>query len=314
MNQFRNFLQELSSNTKINFSITYEDGNEIFKSKDFVESSDIIYIPISICKNRAGINLESKFKACSKLLKYTIENKYKELYLTKEQILMEILEGKNVSNDEVFSSIPFLSKGCFLFLVYVEKSIQEALAIIKQIYRDQEVISIINDNKIIVVGVFSETWEHAKSIKEAINSNLFLNCKISFSNIFHDKYEMVSAFNESKQAMLFGNIYSLKEDILDYNKLLFEKVVYSLDLELKQKLLNNFSEKFNEFDYEMINTIEEFFDCGLNITDAARNLYVHRNTLIYRLSKIEKETGFDIKNFKDATVFIIAFLVWRESK
>jgi sugar diacid utilization regulator len=314
MDQFKNFLQELSSNTKINFSITYEDGNEIFKSKGFVESSDILYIPISICKNRAGINLESKFKACSKLLKYTIENKYKELYLTKEQILMEILEGKNVSNDEVSSSIPFLSKGCFLFLVYVEKNIQEALAVIKQIYRDQEVISIIDDNKIIVLGVFSETSEHAKSIKEAINSNLFLNCKISFSNIFHDKYEMVSAFNESKEAMIFGDVYSLREDILDYNKLIFEKIVYNLDSELKQKLLNNFAGKFNEFDYEMINTIEEFFNCGLNITDASRKLYVHRNTLIYRLCKIEKETGFDIKNFKNATVFIIAFLVWRESK
>lgn len=314
MEQFKSFLQELSSNTKINFSITYEDGSVVFKSEDFVENSHMTSVPIYMSKNRARINLESKFSVCFDLLKYTIEDKYKELYLTKEQILIDILHGKNVTNDKLSNIIPFLSKGCFLLLINVEKNLYEALSVIKQIYKEQDVISLISDDNIIVIGVFSEVREHAKSIKDAINSNLFLKCSISFGNICHDRSEIIAAFNESKQAMLFGNVYSLKEDILDYNKLLFEKIVYNLDLKIKQELLNNFKQKFNEFDYEMINTIEEFFNCGLNITDAARKLYIHRNTLIYRLSKIEKETGFDIKNFKEATVFVIAFLVWREDK
>lgn len=64
----------------------------------------------------------------------------------------------------------------------------------------------------------------------------------------------------------------------------------------------------------MINTIDEFVKTGLNISESARKLYIHRNTLIYRLDKIKKETGFDIRNFKEATVFITAFLVWREVK
>lgn len=314
MEQFKNFLQELSDNTKINFSITYEDGNVVFKSKTFVENSHITSVPIYICKNRARINLESKFSVCSDLLKYTIENKYKELYLTKEQILIDILDGKDISNDRVSSIIPFLSKGCFLLLINAEKNIHEALSLIKQLYKEQDVISLVSGDNLIVIGVFPEVREHVQSIKDAINSDLYIKCKISFSSICHDKSEVIEAFNESKQAMIFAKAYSLKEDILDYNKLLFEKVVYNLDIKIKQKLLNNFKQKFNEFDYEMISTIEEFFNCGLNITDAARKLYVHRNTLIYRLSKIEKETGFDIKNFKDATVFVIAFLVWRENK
>lgn len=314
MEQFKNFLQELSHNTKINFSITYEDGNVVFKSKTFVENSHMTSVPIYICKNRVRINLESKFSVCSDLLKYTIENKYKELYLTKEQILIDILDGKNISNDRVSSIIPFLSKGCFLLLINAEKNIHEALSLIKQLYKDQDVISLVSGDNLIVIGAFTEVREHAQSIKDAINLDLYIKCKITFSSICHDKSEVIEAFNESKQAMMFAKAYSLKEDILDYNKLLFEKVVYNLDIKIKQELLNNFKQKFNEFDYEMISTIEEFFNCGLNITDAARKLYVHRNTLIYRLSKIEKETGFDIKNFKDATVFVIAFLVWRENK
>nr|WP_241393066.1 helix-turn-helix domain-containing protein [Clostridium tetanomorphum] len=73
-----------------------------------------------------------------------------------------------------------------------------------------------------------------------------------------------------------------------------------------------FSYKFDHFDGEIITTIEEFIKSDLNISDAAKKLFIHRNTLIYRLDKIYKETGFDIRNFKEASVFIIAFLVWKE--
>lgn len=314
MEQFKNFLQELSDNTKIGFNISYKDGDVIFKSSNFVENSSMISVPIYIDKRKANINLENKFSVCSSLLKYTIENKYNELYFTKEQIILDTLYGKNISNDKILNIMPFLSEGCFLLLISVDKNINEALNLIRQIYKSQDIISLIDEDKIILIGSFSEVNEHIKSIREAINSNLFIKCTISFSNIFHDRSEMVKTFNEGKQAMMFGKIYSLKEDILDYNKLFFEKIVYFLDENIKQELLEKFKQKFNEFDYEMINTIEEFFDCGLNITDAARKLYIHRNTLIYRLSKIEKETGFDIRNFKDSIVFVIAFLVWRENK
>ena len=64
----------------------------------------------------------------------------------------------------------------------------------------------------------------------------------------------------------------------------------------------------------MLNTIEEFISCDLNISEAAKNLYIHRNTLIYRLDKIAKDTGYDIRNFRQAATFTIAFLIWKELK
>lgn len=82
---------------------------------------------------------------------------------------------------------------------------------------------------------------------------------------------------------------------------------------MSKQIFDKFKDKFNSFDNEMIITIEEFINCDLNISDAARKLYIHRNTLIYRLDKINKETGFDIRNFREAAVFIIAFLIWKES-
>nr|WP_243429180.1 helix-turn-helix domain-containing protein [Clostridium pascui] len=73
-----------------------------------------------------------------------------------------------------------------------------------------------------------------------------------------------------------------------------------------------FKNKFDNLDKEIIITIEEFINCGLNISDTAKNLYIHRNTLIYRLDKIYKDTNFDLRNFKDAIVFYVVFLLWKE--
>lgn len=94
--------------------------------------------------------------------------------------------------------------------------------------------------------------------------------------------------------------------------MLFEKIVLNINKEIKDELLLKLKDKFDLFDKEIIDTIDEFVNSGLNISDAARKLYIHRNTLIYRLDKINKETGFDIRNFKEATVFVIAFLIWKE--
>ena len=66
------------------------------------------------------------------------------------------------------------------------------------------------------------------------------------------------------------------------------------------------------FDNEMIRTIEVFFRCGLNLSDAAKELYIHRNTLIYRLDKIEKYTAYDIRNFNNAVLFKVVFFIWKE--
>ena len=62
----------------------------------------------------------------------------------------------------------------------------------------------------------------------------------------------------------------------------------------------------------MIKTIEVFFKLDLNLSEASKELYVHRNTLIYRLDKIQKYTNYDIRKFNDAVLFKIAFFLWKQ--
>lgn len=314
MYEFNDFLQELSENANIPFKLTGENGKIIYASNSYVEGCDKIYFPVYLGKSKNVVSICKGNESCVKILKYTIENKYKELYSAKEQSIINLLETSETNKDEFESEEILISNKSSLFIVSISGSRYEGINIIEQMYNDENVISIIYKGSIIVIGYFEDPHEHAVSIRDAIISNLFCECTISYGRTINDEYELKQAYEEAKEALALGKKFSLKEGVLDYNKLLFEKIVYNIEPNLKREFLDKFKEKFNQFDSEMINTIEEFVKSGLNISESARKLYIHRNTLIYRLDKIKKETGFDIRNFKEATVFITAFLVWREVK
>lgn len=311
MYNFKDFLQELGSTSGIIFKLTGEDGDTLYASDSYVEDSEKIYFPIYLGNNKNIVSISQKDEACVKLLKYTIENKYREIYSVKEQSIVNLLESKEVDGDNELS---FLCNGSKLLLLNITGSKYDGINVIQQMYSNENIVSVVYKDNIVVIGYFDNVHEHAVSIREAIMSNLFCECRISYSKDIKDQYELKEAYEDARECLMLGKKFALKDGIFDCNKLLFEKIVYNIEPKLKQELLNKFKDKFNQFDGEVINTIDEFMKNGLNISDAARKLYIHRNTLIYRLDKIKKETGFDIRNFKEATVFTTAFLVWKEMK
>jgi hypothetical protein len=313
MYNFQGFLQDLASNTGIKFNLRLEDDTVLYSSIKGAGNFEIITESISLGSSRAILELPEEYKNCISLLRYTIENKYREIFSMREQSLIEILEGREVTADKLERNFPFLSKGCTLFLISVDGSRYEALNIVRQLYTEGEAISMLYNDSIVVLGVFDEINEHAKSMRESIVSDLYCRCYVSYGNLIYNIKDITRAYEEARECLILSKNFGIKEEIFYYDKILFEKIVYNINSKVKNELLSRFGDKFNLFDSELINTIEEFVNCGLNISDAARKLYVHRNTLIYRLDKITKETGFDIRNFKEATVFIIAFLVWKEN-
>ena len=109
-----------------------------------------------------------------------------------------------------------------------------------------------------------------------------------------------------------ANKYKVSESVINEKKLILEGIIDSVSEEKKEKIYHIFNEGFSKLDNEMIRTIEVFFRCGLNLSDAAKALYIHRNTLIYRLDKIEKYTAYDIRNFNTAVLFKVVFFIWKE--
>jgi hypothetical protein len=314
MYNFRSYLQELSEETEISFDLVADDGTVFYESGCKFKDSESFEFNVVLGKQKSKVITLSKYEVCASILKYSIENKYRELFSMREQSLVDILEGKEVGIDKLDKNFPFLSKGCTLFLVSVDGSRYEALNIIKQLYNEQDVISMIYGDNIIVIGDFDEIDEHANSIKESIVSDLYCKCHVSYGEKVCNADGIKKGYDDARECMTLGKKFDVKGEIYDYTKMLFEKIVYNVNPKIKKELLEKFKEKFSLFDSEMVNTIEEFVNCGLNISDASRKLYIHRNTLIYRLDKINKDTGYDIRDFKQATVFIIAFLVWKENR
>jgi hypothetical protein len=314
MYNFTEFLKELSHSSGIPFNVVTEDGTELYISDLEIKNSHITNFAVMLGRVKGIISIENQYKNCTSLLKYTIENKYTQYFLTNEQAVIDILENREISSDNIKLNLPFLNNGCYIILISVDGSNIESLNIIKQIYDNEPVVSLIYNDSIIVIADFDEIDEHTESIKESISSNLYCKCYVSYGDRIYDATGIKQAYKNSIECLKFGRKFYKKDSIFNYNKMLFEKIVYNVDSKIKQEILQMFKDKFDALDSEMILTIERFISCGLNISDAARGLYVHRNTLIYRLDKIKKETGFDIRNFKEASVFLIAFLLWKEVK
>jgi len=314
MYNFTEFLKDLSHSSNIPFNVVTEDGIALYISDLDIENSNITNFNIMLGRVKGIISLEEQYENCTSLLKYIIENNYTQNFLTKEQAIIDILENREISIDNIVLNLPFLKNGCYILLISVDGSKYESLNIIKQIYDNEPVVSLIYNDNIVVIGNFDEIEEHAESIKESISSDLYCSCYVSYGEKTYDIKGIKKAYTDAMQCMELGKKFDIKDHIFSYNKMLFEKIVFNVGSKIKQELLIMLKGKFDALDSEMIVTIEQFVNCGLNISDAARKLYVHRNTLIYRLDKIKKETNFDIREFKDASVFLIAFLIWKENK
>jgi DNA-binding PucR family transcriptional regulator len=307
-------LNDMMNSTGIRFNVVSEDGVIIFEGLTCEAEKISVSVPVSLGNECVHIYLTKEHEGCASIIKYAIESKYRESLSEAQEVIYNILEGRNVPADKIERNLSFIKDGCYLILVSVDVDRKGALSLINEAYSGQNVLSLIYGEYILILGAFDEVSEHASSIRESMLSNAYRKCSVSYGDVFFDINGMRKAYKDAEECILLSRRLKIKDDAFTYSHMLFEKIVYNMNSEIKEELISRFESKFNAFDNEIINTIERFIENDLNISETAKKLYVHRNTLIYRLDKIYKETGSDIRNFKEAVVFIIAFLVWKEKQ
>lgn len=155
------------------------------------------------------------------------------------------------------------------------------------------------------------SYETAEMILDMLNTEAMLDAKIALGNTKGKLECLTEGYKEARLAMKVGKIFYPQEYIFNYSNLGIGRLIYELPLEAcKAYVKEVFGDTKPAYvDEEMITTIKAFFDNGLNISETARQLYVHRNTLIYRLEKIEKVIGLDIRNFENAMTYKIVAMV-----
>lgn len=156
----------------------------------------------------------------------------------------------------------------------------------------------------------------AKTIVDMLNTEVMVNVRVAHGTIVNGIAEVSKSYKEATMALDVGRVFYAERNVLAYNELGIGRLIHQLPLSLCEMFLKEVftGNAVDQFDEETLSTVNLFFENNLNISETARKLYVHRNTLVYRLEKIQKMTGLDVRVFDDALAFKIALMVTKHMK
>lgn len=151
----------------------------------------------------------------------------------------------------------------------------------------------------------------AKTIADMLNIEMNSKVFISIGTVVSDLKDVSRSYKEAKMALEVGKIFETEKHIVNYEKLGIGRLIYQLPLPLCRMFIKEVLHglTIDDFDDETLATVNKFFENNLNVSETSRQLYIHRNTLVYRLDKLQKMTGLDLRNFDDAIIFKITLMV-----
>ena len=177
--------------------------------------------------------------------------------------------------------------------------------------KNKDFITAVDEKNIIVVKEL-EASEGYQEMEQAANAMLELlkaegeeGLHVAYGTIVSDIKEVSKSYKEAKLALDVGKIFFNEKDVIAYSTLGIGRLIYQLPIPLCKMFIREIFEgkSPDDFDEETLVTINKFFENSLNVSETSRQLYIHRNTLVYRLDKIQKSTGLDLRVFEDAITF-----------
>ncbi len=188
--------------------------------------------------------------------------------------------------------------------------------------KTKDFITAVDEKNIILVKEVkpSESYEDmnktAKVIVDMLNTEAMSSVNVAYGTIVNEIKEVSRSYKEAKLALDVGKIFYSDRKIIAYSNLGIGRLIYQLPIPLCKMFIKEIfdGKSPDEFDEETLTTINKFFENSLNVSETSRQLYIHRNTLVYRLDKLEKSTGLDLRVFEDAITFKIALMVVKYMK
>ena len=156
----------------------------------------------------------------------------------------------------------------------------------------------------------------AQSLEEYLRKEGIGDIRIAYGTVVNEIKEVSRSYKEAKMALDVGKIFFEDREIIAYSELGIGRLIYQLPIPLCKMFIREiFDGKGpDDFDEETLTTIDKFFENSLNVSETSRQLFIHRNTLVYRLDKLQKSTGLDLRVFEDAITFKIALMVVKYMK
>jgi len=178
-------------------------------------------------------------------------------------------------------------------------------------------ITAVDETSVILIKAVENNCTHedlmevAETIVALMNTEAMLNVKVSFGTVVQELKDVSKSYKEAKMALEVGKIFYEQNNINAYSALGIGRLIYQLPINLCKLFVEEvFGDDIpEELDEETLHTIDTFLENNLNVSETSRKLFLHRNTLVYRIEKLQKSIGLDIRTFDDALTFKIALMV-----
>ena len=188
--------------------------------------------------------------------------------------------------------------------------------------KSKDFVTAVDEKNIIVVKEVAENESYddlnktAEVIVNLFRSDADNDVHVAYGTIVNEIKEVSRSYKEARMALDVGKIFFEEKDVIAYSTLGIGRLIYQLPIPLCKMFIKEIfdGKSPDDFDEETLTTINKFFENSLNVSETSRQLYIHRNTLVYRLDKLQKFTGLDLRVFEDAITFKIALMVVKYMK
>lgn len=251
-------------------------------------------------------------------IKQYYDEKYDRNNFIKNVILDNILSGDIYLKSRELHFNGDVSRVCMVIKI-ANKTDVSVFDVLQNLFPDKNkdfVISI-NETEIALVkeikaNIDSKDIEKlASSIVDTLSSEFYTHCTVGIGTVVEGIKDLARSFKEAQVALEVGKVFDTEKTIVRYDNLGIARLIYQLPTTLCDIFLKEVFKRgsIESLDHETLFTIQKFFENNLNVSETSRKLFVHRNTLVYRLEKIKKITGLDLREFEDAIVFKVALMV-----
>ena len=206
--------------------------------------------------------------------------------------------------------------------VFVIRNLDESeavhLDVIQNLFPDRQTDFVLNvdDVDVALIHQISDNGDRelnriAATVEEALRDGAESRVVVGIGTVANHLRELAKSYKEAQIAIEVGKVFDTEKYVINYENLGIGRLIYQLPTTLCEMFLMEVFKKnpIDALDQETLFTIHKFFENNLNVSETARKLFVHRNTLVYRLEKIKKLTGLDLREFDDAITFKVALMV-----
>lgn len=309
--QLRRILDDVREKTGLEVRLTAIGGSETAFTLEYCGEK------IKAFLDGAGKEAEQK----ANLVAYLVSNSdFKTIMPEKEDYLKNILLGEGGA----WYAYRFMTKynlptgGCYALELHTEKKLDDVVAHIERCLTDTKDMVIGMDDTRLAVVKFREEGQSPRDFAQFLNQSVYeelgLSVIVGFGCEVSSFSEIALSYHQAATAVRMSRLFGSKGEVHSYREYLLVKMLEEVpDLKLREYMdqfcTGDASEVFG--DEDMLSTAEEFLENSLNISETSRNLYMHRNTLMYRLDKIERITGLNIRKFSDAVTFRIITVLYK---